>query len=50
MDIGGSNPLKGDMLVIGGSMLYAIANVSEVYAMFLLTSFLKLRKSQVFTL
>lgn len=30
MDIGGSNPVKGDMLVIGGSMLYAITNVSEV--------------------
>lgn len=27
---GGSNPIKGDMLVIGGSMLYAISNVSEV--------------------
>lgn len=27
---GGPNPLKGDMLVIGGSMLYAISNVSEV--------------------
>lgn len=31
MDIGGSNPVKGDMLVIGGSMLYAITNVSEVW-------------------
>ncbi|XP_020261481.1 solute carrier family 35 member F1-like isoform X2 [Asparagus officinalis] len=27
---GGPKPLKGDMLVIGGSMLYAISNVSEV--------------------
>ncbi|XP_068664687.1 uncharacterized protein [Aristolochia californica] len=26
----GSNPVKGDLLVIGGSMLYAISNVSEV--------------------
>ncbi|GMP55178.1 hypothetical protein CsSME_00020073 [Camellia sinensis var. sinensis] len=26
---GGSNPLKGDMLVIAGSTLYAISNVSE---------------------
>lgn len=28
---GGSNPVKGDMLVIGGSMLYAITNVSEEF-------------------
>lgn len=28
--VGGSNPLKGDVLVIAGSMLYAISNVSEV--------------------
>ena len=28
--VGGSNPLKGDMLVIAGSTLYAISNVSEV--------------------
>ncbi|XP_058102338.1 uncharacterized protein LOC131246337 isoform X2 [Magnolia sinica] len=28
---GGSNPVKGDMLVIGGSMLYAISNVSEEF-------------------
>ncbi|KAH7681141.1 solute carrier family 35 member F1/2 protein [Dioscorea alata] len=28
---GGSNPIKGDMLVIGGSMLYAISNVSEEF-------------------
>lgn len=28
--IGGSNPIKGDLLVIGGSMLYAVSNVSEV--------------------
>lgn len=28
---GGPNPLKGDMLVIGGSMLYAISNVSEEF-------------------
>ncbi|KAJ6797232.1 solute carrier family 35 member F1-like isoform X1 [Iris pallida] len=28
---GGSNPLKGDMLVIAGSMLYAISNVSEEF-------------------
>lgn len=27
---GGSNPIKGDILVIVGSMLYAVANVSEV--------------------
>ncbi|KAM7461501.1 hypothetical protein LguiA_029622 [Lonicera macranthoides] len=27
----GSNPLKGDMLVIAGSMLYAISNVSEEF-------------------
>jgi hypothetical protein len=26
----GPNPLKGDLLVIGGSMLYAISNVTEV--------------------
>lgn len=28
--VGGSNPLKGDLLVIAGSTLYAISNVSEV--------------------
>ncbi|XP_058183563.1 uncharacterized protein LOC131301359 isoform X2 [Rhododendron vialii] len=28
---GGSNPLKGDLLVIAGSTLYAISNVSEVF-------------------
>lgn len=28
--VGGSNPLKGDMLVIAGSTLYAVSNVSEV--------------------
>lgn len=28
--IGGSNPLKGDALVIAGATLYAISNVSEV--------------------
>lgn len=28
---GGSNPLKGDLLVIAGSTLYAISNVSEEY-------------------
>ncbi|KMZ72354.1 Solute carrier family 35 member F1 [Zostera marina] len=28
---GGSNPLKGDMLVLAGSMLYAISNVSEEF-------------------
>ncbi|CAD6224261.1 unnamed protein product [Miscanthus lutarioriparius] len=27
----GPNPLKGDLLVIGGSMLYAISNVTEEY-------------------
>eukprot|EP01018_Ginkgo_biloba_P032554 Gb_22149 [translate_table: standard] len=27
----GSNPIRGDMLVIGGSMLYAISNVSEEF-------------------
>ncbi|KAG9447135.1 hypothetical protein H6P81_013263 [Aristolochia fimbriata] len=27
----GSNPVKGDLLVIGGSMLYAISNVSEEF-------------------
>ena len=27
---GGSNPLKGDLLVIAGSILYAVSNVSEV--------------------
>jgi solute carrier family 35 protein F1/2 len=27
----GSNPLKGDLLVIAGSMLYAISNVSEEF-------------------
>ncbi|CAN6198509.1 unnamed protein product [Urochloa humidicola] len=27
----GANPLKGDLLVIGGSMLYAISNVTEEY-------------------
>ncbi|CAK9139484.1 unnamed protein product [Ilex paraguariensis] len=30
MAVGGSNPFKGDMLVIAGSMLYAISNVSEI--------------------
>ncbi|RLM86559.1 hypothetical protein C2845_PM04G22290 [Panicum miliaceum] len=29
--IEGPNPLKGDLLVIGGSMLYAISNVTEEY-------------------
>jgi len=28
--IGGSNPRKGDLLVIAGATLYAISNVSEV--------------------
>lgn len=28
--IGGSNPRKGDVLVIAGATLYAISNVSEV--------------------
>ncbi|XP_011628665.2 solute carrier family 35 member F1 isoform X2 [Amborella trichopoda] len=28
---GGSHPVKGDMLVIGGSMLYAISNVGEEF-------------------
>eukprot|EP00262_Sarcandra_glabra_P003809 TRINITY_DN1461_c0_g1_i2.p1 TRINITY_DN1461_c0_g1~~TRINITY_DN1461_c0_g1_i2.p1 ORF type:complete len:313 (+),score=46.68 TRINITY_DN1461_c0_g1_i2:574-1512(+) len=28
---GGSNPIKGDMLVIAGSTLYAISNVSEEF-------------------
>ncbi|KAB1213370.1 Solute carrier family 35 member F1 [Morella rubra] len=28
---GGSNPLKGDMLVIAGSTLYAVSNVSEEF-------------------
>lgn len=28
--IGGSNPRKGDILVIAGATLYAISNVSEV--------------------
>lgn len=27
----GPNPLKGDLLVIGGSMLYAVSNVTEEY-------------------
>lgn len=27
---GGSNPRKGDLLVIAGATLYAISNVSEV--------------------
>ncbi|KAK3015315.1 hypothetical protein RJ639_006163 [Escallonia herrerae] len=29
--LGGTNPLKGDILVIVGSMLYAISNVSEEF-------------------
>ncbi|XP_020531928.1 solute carrier family 35 member F2 isoform X3 [Amborella trichopoda] len=29
--LGGSHPVKGDMLVIGGSMLYAISNVGEEF-------------------
>ncbi|RWR71991.1 solute carrier family 35 member F1-like protein isoform X1 [Cinnamomum micranthum f. kanehirae] len=28
---GGPNPIKGDLLVIGGSMLYAVSNVSEEF-------------------
>ncbi|XP_010268299.1 PREDICTED: solute carrier family 35 member F1-like isoform X2 [Nelumbo nucifera] len=28
---GGSNPVKGDLLVIAGSMLYAVSNVSEEF-------------------
>ncbi|KAG0484920.1 hypothetical protein HPP92_008999 [Vanilla planifolia] len=28
---GGSNPLKGDLLVVAGSMLYAVSNVSEEF-------------------
>lgn len=28
--VGGSNPRLGDVLVIAGSMLYAVSNVSEV--------------------
>lgn len=28
--VGGSNPRKGDILVIAGSTLYAVTNVSEV--------------------
>ena len=28
--IGGSNPRKGDLLVVAGAILYAISNVSEV--------------------
>lgn len=28
--VGGSNPLKGDILVIAGATLYAVTNVSEV--------------------
>ena len=28
--VGGSNPRKGDALVIAGATLYAISNVSEV--------------------
>ena len=28
--VGGSNPRKGDLLVIAGATLYAISNVSEV--------------------
>ncbi|XP_077250658.1 uncharacterized protein LOC143890033 isoform X4 [Tasmannia lanceolata] len=29
--LGGSNLIKGDLLVIGGSMLYAVSNVSEEF-------------------
>ncbi|KAG0484908.1 hypothetical protein HPP92_008987 [Vanilla planifolia] len=29
--LGGSNPLKGDLLVVAGSMLYAVSNVSEEF-------------------
>lgn len=28
--LGGSNPRKGDVLVIAGATLYAVSNVSEV--------------------
>nr|CAN71235.1 hypothetical protein VITISV_014865 [Vitis vinifera] len=28
---GGNNPLKGDLLVIAGSILYAVSNVSEEF-------------------
>lgn len=31
MPVGGPMPLKGDLLVVAGSMLYAVSNVSEVW-------------------
>lgn len=30
LSAGGSNPIKGDALVIAGATLYAVSNVSEV--------------------
>lgn len=32
--VGGNSPLKGDLLVIAGSILYAVSNVSEVRIVF----------------
>lgn len=33
--VGGSNPIKGDALVIAGATLYAVSNVSEVMCVFI---------------
>lgn len=33
--VGGSNPIKGDALVIAGATLYAVSNVSEVKCVFI---------------
>lgn len=43
--VGGSNPRKGDALVIAGATLYAVSNVSEVREFL----FLLLRTSYVFS-
>ena len=37
--VGGSSPLKGDLFVIVGSILYAASNVSEVWIVFFLLFF-----------
>lgn len=43
---GGSNPIKGDALVIAGATLYAISNVSEVMCVYLFISLGCLTNSQ----
>ena len=44
--VGGSSPLKGDLFVIVGSILYAASNVSEVWiVLFLFFFFLNLFQS-----